>query len=102
MIIPINMRDGVILGIGKGNDEWNSSAPHGAGRVMGRKEARYKLNMEDFEKSMEGIWSTRVCKYTLDEAPMAYKDMGEIAANIEPTAEVVNVIKPIFNFKAAE
>ncbi len=102
ILIPINMRDGSLVCIGKGNEDWNYSAPHGAGRVMGRREARYKLNMDDFEKSMEGIWSSTVCKDTLDEAPMAYKDMSEIVANIEPTAEVVNVIKPIFNFKAAE
>ena len=69
---------------------------------MGRKEARNKLQLSDFEKSMEGIWSSTVCKDTLDEAPMAYKDMSEIVKNIEPTAEIVSVIKPIFNFKAAE
>lgn len=102
LLIPINMRDGSLVCIGKGNEDWNYSAPHGAGRVMGRKEARYKLKLEDFEKSMEGIWSSTVCKDTLDEAPMAYKDMSEIIANIEPTAEVVNIIKPIFNFKAAD
>ena len=102
LLIPINMRDGSLVCVGKGNEDWNYSAPHGAGRVMGRKEARYKLQLEDFEKSMEGIWSSTVCKDTLDEAPMAYKDMSEIVANIEPTAEVVNIIKPIFNFKAAE
>jgi RNA-splicing ligase RtcB len=102
LIIPMNMRDGSLICVGKGNVDWNYSAPHGAGRVMGRKEARYKLQLEDFEKSMEGIWSSTVCKDTLDEAPMAYKDMSEIVANIEPTAEVVNIIKPIFNFKAAE
>ena len=96
------MRDGSLVCVGKGNEDWNYSAPHGAGRVMGRKEARYKLKLEDFEKSMEGIWSSTVCQDTLDEAPMAYKDMSEIIANIEPTAEVVNIIKPIFNFKAAE
>ncbi|MBB5226791.1 hypothetical protein DYE50_05295 [Treponema ruminis] len=73
-----------------------------AGRVMGRKEARYKLKMEDFEDSMKGVWSSTVCKDTIDEAPMAYKDMSEIVANIEPSAEIENIIKPIFNFKAAE
>ncbi|WP_407435024.1 RtcB family protein [Treponema sp.] len=102
LLIPINMRDGSLVCIGKGNEDWNYSAPHGAGRVMGRKEARYKLHMEDFEESMKGIWSSTVCKETIDEAPMAYKDMSEIVKNIEPTAEIVNVIKPIFNFKAAE
>lgn len=102
ILIPINMRDGSLVCIGKGNEDWNYSAPHGAGRIMGRKEARYKLKMEDFENSMKGIWSSTVCKDTIDEAPMAYKNMDEIIKNIEPTAEVVNVIKPIFNFKAAE
>lgn len=102
LLIPINMRDGSLVCVGKGNEDWNCSAPHGAGRVMGRKEARYKLRMEDFEKSMQGVWSSTVCKDTIDEAPMAYKDMSEIVANIEPTADIANVIKPIFNFKAAE
>ena len=102
LLIPINTRDGSLVCIGKGNEDWNYSAPHGAGRVMGRKEARYKLKLDDFEKSMEGIWSSTVCKDTIDEAPMAYKDMSEIVANIEPTAEIVNIIKSIFNFKAAE
>ena len=102
LLIPINMRDGSLVCEGKGHEDWKYNAPHGAGRVMGRKEARYKLNMDDFEKSMEGIWSSTVCKDTLDEAPMAYKDMNEIIENIEPTARIVNVIKPIFNFKAAE
>ena len=102
ILIPINMRDGSLVCIGKGNEDWNYSAPHGAGRVMGRKEARYKLKMEDFENSMKGIWSSTVCKDTIDEAPMAYKNMDEIVKNIEPTASVENIIKPIFNFKAAE
>ena len=102
LLIPINMRDGSLVCIGKGNEDWNYSAPHGAGRVMGRKEARYKLKMEDFEDSMKNVWSSTVCKDTIDEAPIAYKDMSEIVANIEPTAEIVNIIKPIFNFKAAE
>ncbi|MCR5400906.1 MAG: RtcB family protein, partial [Treponema sp.] len=102
LLIPINMRDGSLVCIGKGNEDWNYSAQHGAGRVMGRKEARYKLKLGDFEESMKGVWSSTVCKDTIDEAPMAYKDMSEIVANIEPTAEIANIIKPIFNFKAAE
>lgn len=102
ILIPINMRDGSLVCIGKGNADWNYSAPHGAGRVMGRKEARYKLKLEDFEKSMEGIWSSTVSKETIDEAPMAYKDMSEIEANITPTAEIEKIIKPVYNFKAAE
>lgn len=102
LLIPINMRDGSLVCIGKGNEDWNYSAPHGAGRVMGRKEARYKLKMEDFEDSMKGVWSSTVCKDTIDEAPMAYKTMEDIVENIGPTADIVNVIKPIYNFKAAE
>ena len=102
ILIPINMRDGSLVCIGKGNEDWNYSAPHGAGRVMGRKQARDNLKLEDFENTMKGIWSSTICKDTIDEAPMVYKDMNEIIANIEPTAKVENIIKPIFNFKAAE
>ncbi len=84
------------------NEDWNYSAPHGAGRVMGRKEARYKLKLEDFEKTMERIWNSTVRLGTIDKAPMVYKDMSEIVASIEPAAEIINVIKPVYNFKAAE
>ena len=101
-LMSLNAVGCILICIGKGNEDWNYSAPHGAGRVMGRKEAHYKLKMEDFEDSMKNVWSSTVCKDTIDEAPMAYKDMSEIVANIEPTAEIVNIIKPIFNFKAAE
>lgn len=102
ILIPINMRDGSLICIGKGNEDWNYSAPHGAGRVMGRREAQKTLSMDDFKKSMEGIWSSTVIQETLDEAPMAYKNMDEIVANIEPTASIEKIIKPIFNYKAAE
>ena len=102
ILIPINMRDGSLVCKGKGNDDWNCSAPHGAGRVMSRKEAKNNLTMTDFKKSMEGIWSTTVCEDTIDEAPMAYKGMDEIMANIEPTAEILATIKPIYSFKASE
>ncbi len=94
LLIPINMRDGSLVCIGKGNEDWNCSAPHGAGRVMSR--------LEEFKAEMSGIYSTTVSKETLDEAPMAYKTMDDIVANIGPTADVVNIIKPIYNFKAAE
>ena len=96
------MRDGSLVCIGKGNEDWNYSAPHGAGRVMGRKEARYKLKMEDFEDSMKGVWSSTVCKDTIDEAPMAYKPSKNIIAQIADTVDVIEVIKPVYNFKAAE
>jgi RNA-splicing ligase RtcB len=101
-IVPINMRDGSLLCVGKGNYEWNQSAPHGAGRLMGRKEAKRKLNMEDFTASMEGIYTTSVTPDTLDESPMAYKAMEEIVANIEPTADITDVLKPVYNFKAGD
>ena len=102
ILIPINMRDGSLVCRGKGNDDWNCSAPHGAGRVMSRREAKNNLTMTDFKKSMEGIWSTTVCEDTIDEAPMAYKGMDEIMANIEPIAEILATIKPIYSFKASE
>ena len=102
LLIPINMRDGSLVCIGKGNEDWNCSAPHGAGRVMSRMKAKKTLSMEEFRAEMSGIYSTTVSKETLDEAPMAYKTMDDIVANIGPTADIVNVIKPIYNFKAAE
>ena len=102
LLIPINMRDGSLICLGKGNEDWNCSAPHGAGRVMSRMKAKKELSMEEFKAEMSGIYSTTVTKETLDEAPMAYKTMDDIVANIGPTADIVNVIKPIYNFKAAE
>ena len=102
LLIPINMRDGSLICVGKGNEEWNYSAPHGAGRLMSRSAAFERLTMEEYEKQMEGIYTTCVNSDTLDESPMAYKNMDEIVANIQPTAEIVAHIKPIYNFKAAE
>ncbi len=102
LLIPINMRDGSLICIGKGNEEWNCSAPHGAGRHMSRSEAFRTLSLEEFEKEMEGIYSTTVNRRTLDESPMAYKGMEEIVENIEATAEIVKTIKPVYNFKADE
>lgn len=101
-IIPLNMRDGSLICIGKGNADWNCSAPHGAGRVMSRAKAFKELRLEDFKSSMEGIYSETVTNDTLDEAPMAYKPKDEILANIQDTVSVENIIKPVFNFKAAE
>ena len=100
LLIPINMRDGALICIGKGNPEWNYSAPHGAGRVLSRKAAQERLNVEQFRKEMEGIYSTCVAESTLDESPMAYKGMDAILSQIGPTAEIVKRIKPIYNFKA--
>ena len=102
LLIPINMRDGSLVCIGKGNEDWNCSAPHGAGRVMSRMKAKRQLSMEEFKAQMSGIYSTTVSKETLDEAPMAYKTMDDIVNNINPTAHIEKIIKPIFNFKAAE
>lgn len=102
LLIPINMRDGSLICLGKGNEDWNCSAPHGAGRVMSRMKAKKELSMEEFKAEMSGIYSTTVTKETLDEAPMAYKTMDDIVANIGPTADILNVIKPIYNFKAVE
>lgn len=100
VIIPINMRDGCIIGIGKGNEDWNYSAPHGAGRVMSRMKAKNELNMSDYKNSMDGIYSTSINENTIDEAPMVYKPMKEILENIKDTVEVTKIIKPIYNFKA--
>ncbi len=102
LLIPINMRDGCIIGEGKGNSDWNMSAPHGAGRVMSRTKAKESLSLDDFEKSMEGIYTTSVSEATIDESPMAYKPLNEILANIGDTVRVIKLIKPIYNFKAAE
>lgn len=102
VLIPMNMRDGCIIGIGKGNDDWNQSAPHGAGRIMSRSKAKETLNLKDFENSMNGIYTTSVSESTIDESPMAYKPMDEIIKCIEETVEIERIIKPIYNFKANE
>lgn len=102
VLIPINMRDGCIIGRGKGNADWNYSAPHGAGRIMSRSKAKETVSLEEFEQSMKGIYTTSVNRSTIDESPMAYKPIEEIVANIQDTVEIVKVIKPIYNFKASE
>jgi len=102
VLIPINMRDGSVLAVGKGNPEWNFSAPHGAGRVMSRAGARERLSLEEYKKEMEGIYTTSVNEETLDEAPMAYKSLDDIIDVIGDSVEVIEVLKPIFNFKASE
>ena len=102
LLIPINMRDGALICIGKGNPDWNCSAPHGAGRIMSRNEAFRTLDTETFLKEMEGVFTTTANARTLDESPMAYKGMEDIVANIGPTAEILKVIKPVYNFKADE
>ena len=102
LLIPINMRDGSLICIGKGNPEWNYSAPHGAGRLMSRTQAAKALSLDAFRAEMEGIYSTCISKGTLDESPMAYKSMDEIIQQITPTAQILERIRPIYNFKAKE
>jgi len=100
VIIPLNMRDGCIFGIGKGNEEFNCSAPHGAGRKMSRSKAKAHITLEEFSKSMKGIFSTCIVNSTIDESPMAYKSKDDIIDNIKDTVEIKEIIKPIWNFKA--
>ena len=102
LLIPINMRDGSLLCVGRGNEDWNCSAPHGAGRLMSRADARQSFTVSEFKKQMAGIYTTSVSRATLDECPMAYKGMQDILDNIGPTAEVVTIIRPIYNFKAGD
>ena len=102
MLIPINMRDGSLICIGKGNPDWNYSAPHGAGRLMSRSAAKRSITLSQFKASMEGIFSSTVNKSTIDESPFAYKPMEEIVENITGTAEIAMIIRPLYNFKAAE
>ena len=100
LLIPINMRDGALICVGKGNPEWNCSAPHGAGRILSRTAALNTLTIEEFRQEMKGIYTTCVTQSTLDESPMAYKDLDDILSQIGPTAKLVNQIKPVYNFKA--
>lgn len=102
LLIPINMRDGSLICIGKGNEDWNFSAPHGAGRLCSRSEAKSKFTVSEFKKQMEGIYTTSVGQNTLDECPMAYKSMDSIVENIGSTVSIESVIKPIYNFKAGD
>ncbi len=100
VLIPINMRDGSVLAVGKGNPEWNYSAPHGAGRIMSRSKAKSELNIEEYNEAMAGVYTTSVNEATLDEAPMAYKSLGDIIDVIRESVDVIEVMKPIYNFKA--
>ncbi len=102
LLIPINVRDGSLICIGKGNEDWNCSAPHGAGRLFSRNAAKQNFSVSQFKKEMTGIYSTSISADTLDECPMAYKTMDDIVANIAPTAEIIKIIKPVYNFKAGE
>ena len=100
VLIPINMRDGSILAVGKGNPDWNFSAPHGAGRLMSRTKARAELKMAEYKNTMSGIYTTSVNESTIDEAPMAYKSMDDIISVIDETVDVIEILKPVYNFKA--
>ena len=102
VLIPINMRDGSVLAIGKGNPEWNYSAPHGAGRIMSRTKAKNTLSMDDYREAMKDVFTTSVNSQTLDEAPMAYKSLDDIIDVISESVDVIEVLKPIYNFKASE
>lgn len=101
VLIPINMRDGSVLAVGKGNPDWNFSAPHGAGRLMSRTDAKEKLSMKEYEESMKGIYTTSVNEYTLDESPMAYKSLDDIIDVIKDSVDIIDIMKPIYNFKAS-
>ena len=98
----MNMRDGCIVGVGKGNEDWNCSAPHGAGRIMSRSQAFKTVDLDEYQKSMKGIFTTSANRKTMDEAPMVYKPMDEIISKIGDTIEIKKIIKPVYNFKADE
>ena len=102
VLIPINMRDGSIIAIGKGNPEWNYSAPHGAGRIMSRSKAKEAIHLEAYRAAMEGIYTTSVSEQTIDEAPMAYKSIDDILDVIQESVEIVDIMKPVYNFKAVD
>ena len=102
VLIPINMRDGSIIAVGRGSKEWNYSAPHGAGRIMSRNKAKKELDMEEYKKTMDGIYTTCINEKTLDEAPMAYKSMDEIIGTIAESVDIIEIMKPIYNYKASD
>ncbi len=99
LLIPLNMRDGIIIGIGKGNEDWNYSAPHGAGRRMSRSKAKESIDFDEFKKAMKNVWSSTVTKHTIDEAPQAYKPKKEIIENIKDSVDIIEIITPLYNFK---
>lgn len=100
VIIPINMQESCIIGTGKSNSDWNCSAPHGAGRILSRTDAKASLSMDEFQNAMQGIYSTSICQSTLDESPMAYKKLDDILPFLQETVDVEDIIKPVYNFKA--
>ena len=102
VLIPINMRDGSVIAVGRGNPEWNYSAPHGAGRIMSRNKARESLSMDEYKETMKGIYTTSVNEKTLDEAPMAYKSLEDIIDVIRDSVDIIDIMKPVYNFKASD
>ena len=100
VLIPINMRDGSVIAAGRGNPEWNYSAPHGAGRLMSRSKAKETLSLADYKETMKGIYTTSVNEWTLDEAPMAYKSIDDIIDVIADSVDIIDIMKPVYNFKA--
>lgn len=102
VLIPINMRDGSVLAVGKGNPEWNYSAPHGAGRIMSRTKAKNELSLDQYKEEMAGVYTTSVNENTLDEAPMVYKSLEDIIDVIRESVDVIDVMKPIYNYKASD
>ena len=99
VVIPFNMRDGIAICVGKGNEQWLNTAPHGAGRIMSRAQAKKQIEMADFIQTMSGVFSTSICEETLDESPMAYKPTEEILELIKPTVDIISMIKPKLNIK---
>ena len=102
VLIPINMRDGSVIAVGKGNPEWNYSAPHGAGRIMSRTKAKETLSMDEYKAAMDGIYTTSVNEKTIDEAPMAYKSIDDIIDVIRESVDIIDIMKPVYNFKASD
>ena len=102
VLIPINMRDGSVIAIGRGNPEWNCSAPHGAGRIMSRTKAKETLDMKAYKEAMAGIYTTSVNEKTIDEAPMAYKSLDDIIDVIRDSVDIIDIMKPVYNFKASD
>lgn len=102
VLIPVNMRDGSVIAIGRGNPDWNFSAPHGAGRIMSRTMAKETLDMEAYKAAMTGIYTTSVNEKTIDEAPMAYKSLDDIIDVIRDSVDIVEIMKPVYNFKASD
>lgn len=99
IVIPFNMRDGIAICVGKGNEQWLNTAPHGAGRIMSRAQAKKQIEIADFRQTMSGVFSTSICEATLDESPMAYKPTEEILELIKPTVDIISMIKPRLNIK---